>query len=151
MLAKEIKFIERFKARASHAAQVQSRVKKLDKIERVEPPKRRQAIAFDFLPPPRSGDATAPLNAYGRTKRDGEEAIRSSGCAHLILRTSWVYSLHGANFLRTMVRLAATRDHLRIVGDQFGVPTPASFIADATAQLKLVPQWRYDDAAEFFG
>ncbi len=83
----------------------------------------------------REDDATAPLNAYGRTKRDGEEAIRSSGCAHLILRTSWVYSLHGANFLRTMVRLAATRDHLRIVGDQFGVPTPASFIADATAQL----------------
>src|SRR3954467_2978173 len=55
MLAKEIKFIERFKARASHAAQVQSRVKKLDKIERVEPPKRRQTVAFDFLPAPRSG------------------------------------------------------------------------------------------------
>ena len=61
MLAKEIKFIERFKARASHAAQVQSRVKKLDKIERVEPPKRRQAIAFDFMPPPRSGDDVASL------------------------------------------------------------------------------------------
>ena len=56
MLAKEIKFIERFKARASHAAQVQSRVKKLDKIERVEPPKRRQSVAFDFQPAPRSGD-----------------------------------------------------------------------------------------------
>src|SRR6516162_8842598 len=56
MLAKEIKFIERFKARASHAAQVQSRVKKLDKIERVEPPRRRQSIAFEFRPPPRSGD-----------------------------------------------------------------------------------------------
>ncbi len=55
MLAKEIKFIERFKARASHAAQVQSRVKKLDKIERVEPPKRRQTVAFEFLPAPRSG------------------------------------------------------------------------------------------------
>ncbi|OJF94937.1 ABC-F family ATP-binding cassette domain-containing protein [Pararhizobium antarcticum] len=56
MLAKEIKFIERFKARASHASQVQSRVKKLDKIERVEPPKRRQAVSFDFLPAPRSGE-----------------------------------------------------------------------------------------------
>ncbi|WP_426609186.1 ABC-F family ATP-binding cassette domain-containing protein [Bradyrhizobium sp. McL0616] len=61
MLAKEIKFIERFKARASHAAQVQSRVKKLDKIERVEPPRRRQTIAFDFLPAPRSGEDVVAL------------------------------------------------------------------------------------------
>ena len=61
MLAKEIKFIERFKARASHAAQVQSRVKKLDKIERVEPPKRRQTVAFDFLPAPRSGEDVVNL------------------------------------------------------------------------------------------
>ena len=69
MLAKEIKFIERFKARASHAAQVQSRVKKLDKIERFEPPKRRQIVSFDFPPPPRSGDDVAVLKnvhkAYG--------------------------------------------------------------------------------------
>jgi ATPase subunit of ABC transporter with duplicated ATPase domains len=69
MLAKEIKFIERFKARASHAAQVQSRVKKLEKIERVEPPRRRQSVAFDFMPPPRSGDDVASLKnvhkAYG--------------------------------------------------------------------------------------
>ena len=61
MLAKEIKFIERFKARASHAAQVQSRVKKLDKIERVEPPKRRQSVSFEFLPAPRSGDDVVRL------------------------------------------------------------------------------------------
>ncbi|WP_315834276.1 ABC-F family ATP-binding cassette domain-containing protein [Bradyrhizobium prioriisuperbiae] len=61
MLAKEIKFIERFKARASHAAQVQSRVKKLEKIERVEPPKRRQTVTFDFLPAPRSGDDVVSL------------------------------------------------------------------------------------------
>jgi ATPase subunit of ABC transporter with duplicated ATPase domains len=61
MLAKEIKFIERFKARASHAAQVQSRVKKLEKIERVEPPKRRQTVAFDFLPAPRSGEDVVSL------------------------------------------------------------------------------------------
>ena len=56
MLAKEIKFIERFKARASHAAQVQSRVKKLEKIERVEPPRRRQTVLFEFPPAPRSGE-----------------------------------------------------------------------------------------------
>ena len=61
MLAKEIKFIERFKARASHAAQVQSRVKKLDKVERVEPPKRRQTVAFKFQPAPRSGEDVVSL------------------------------------------------------------------------------------------
>src|SRR4051795_4284223 len=72
MLAKEIKFIERFKARASHAAQVQSRVKKLEKIERVEPPRRRQAIAFDFPPAPRSGEDVVALKnvhkAYGHRR-----------------------------------------------------------------------------------
>ncbi|PHK95801.1 glycosyl transferase family 1 [Pseudoroseomonas rhizosphaerae] len=73
MLAKEIKFIERFKARASHAAQVQSRVKKLDKIERVEPPKRRQAVAFDFLPAPRSGEDV--VNLRGVHKRYGNKVI----------------------------------------------------------------------------
>ena len=67
MLAKEIKFIERFKARASHAAQVQSRVKKLDKIERVEPPRRRQAVTFDFPPAPRSGDDVASLAGVKKT------------------------------------------------------------------------------------
>jgi len=76
MLAKEIKFIERFKARASHAAQVQSRVKKLDKIERVEPPRRRQTVMFEFKPAPRSGDDVVTLKnvhkAYGsRTIYDG--------------------------------------------------------------------------------
>ena len=73
MLAKEIAFIERFKARASHAAQVQSRVKKLDKIERVEPPKRRQSVAFDFQPAPRSGDEVATLK--GVHKRYGSRTI----------------------------------------------------------------------------
>jgi len=72
MLAKEIKFIERFKARASHAAQVQSRVKKLEKIERVEPPRRRQTVAFDFLPAPRSGEDVVSLKmvqkAYGKRR-----------------------------------------------------------------------------------
>src|SRR5829696_10229369 len=72
MLAKEIKFIERFKARASHAAQVQSRVKKLDKIEKVEPPKQRKTVVFDFRPAPRSGEDVAKLagvmKAYGSRK-----------------------------------------------------------------------------------
>jgi ATPase subunit of ABC transporter with duplicated ATPase domains len=73
MLAKEISFIERFKARASHAAQVQSRVKKLDKIDRVEPPKRRQALAFEFQPAPRSGDDVVRLKAVD--KRYGSKII----------------------------------------------------------------------------
>ncbi len=73
MLAKEIKFIERFKARASHAAQVQSRVKKLEKIDRVEPPKRRQAVAFEFQPAPRSGDDVVSLK--GVHKRYGSRSI----------------------------------------------------------------------------
>src|SRR5271165_1782497 len=73
MLAKELKFIERFKARASHAAQVQSRVKKLDKIERFEPPKRRQTVAFEFRPAPRSGDDVA--NLRGVSKAYGSKVI----------------------------------------------------------------------------
>ena len=73
MLAKEINFIERFKARASHAAQVQSRVKKLEKIDRVEPPKRRQSVAFDFAPAPRSGDDV--VNLRGVHKRYGDRVI----------------------------------------------------------------------------
>ncbi len=73
MLSKEIKFIERFKARASHAAQVQSRVKKLDKIDRVEPPKRRQTVSFDFLPAPRSGDDV--VNLKNVHKRYGSRVI----------------------------------------------------------------------------
>ncbi|HTI03029.1 MAG TPA: ABC-F family ATP-binding cassette domain-containing protein [Acidisoma sp.] len=67
MLAKEVAFIDRFKARASHAAQVQSRIKKLDKIDRVEPPKRRQALSFDFAPPPRSGEDVANLKAVHKS------------------------------------------------------------------------------------
>src|SRR5207245_3807088 len=67
MLAKEIAFIERFKARASHAAQVQSRVKKLDKIDRVEPPKRRQTVAFEFQPAPRCGEDVATLKGIHKS------------------------------------------------------------------------------------
>jgi len=78
-------------------------------------------------------DPTAPLNAYGRTKLAGEVAIRDSGCAHLILRTSWVYSIRGANFLLTVQRLAGQLEELRIVADQTGAPTWARGIAEATA------------------
>ena len=78
-------------------------------------------------------DPTGPLNAYGRTKLEGEELIRRSGCRHLIFRTSWVYASRGKNFLRTMLRLAAEREHLSVVDDQYGAPTGAELIADASA------------------
>lgn len=78
---------------------------------------------------------TDPLGIYGQTKLEGEQAIRSSGVQHLILRTAWVYATHGHNFLRTMLRVGAERDTLRVVGDQIGSPTPAWLIADITAQI----------------
>lgn len=83
--------------------------------------------------PWRESDRTGPINVYGRTKLAGEEAIRQSGCAHLIFRTSWVYAAHGKNFIRTMLRLAAARDTLQVIDDQHGAPTGAELIADTTA------------------
>jgi dTDP-4-dehydrorhamnose reductase len=80
-------------------------------------------------------DATGPLSAYGRSKLAGEEAIISTGVPHLILRTSWVYGLHGKNFLLTMLRLAQSRQELSIVNDQIGAPTWSRTIAEATANI----------------
>ena len=74
-------------------------------------------------------DATDPLSVYGRTKRDGETAVHASGARHLTFRSSWVVGAQGANFLKTMLRLAQARDSLRVVADQHGVPTAAAWMA----------------------
>ena len=78
---------------------------------------------------------TGPLGAYGRTKLAGEVAISAAGGAHAILRTSWVVSSHGYNFIKTMLRLGSERDRLTIVADQIGGPTPAAALADACLSI----------------
>ena len=90
-------------------------------------------------------DTPHPLGVYGQSKLAGEEAIRRSGCAHLILRTSWVYALHGKNFLLTMQRLLSEREHVGVVDDQIGAPTWAGSIAQATAML--IERWQAGCAA----
>lgn len=80
-------------------------------------------------------DAPAPLSAYGRTKLEGERAVAAAGGPHVVLRTSWVFSAHGKNFAKTMLRLGAERDRLRVVDDQQGGPTPAAAIADASLAI----------------
>lgn len=81
--------------------------------------------------PFKNDDPTAPQNAYGRSKLAGEVGVRLAGGKHLILRTSWVVSAHGANFVKTMLRLGSEREVLRVVADQIGGPTPAAAIAEA--------------------
>ncbi len=81
--------------------------------------------------PFRPDHPTGPLGAYGRSKLAGEEGVRAAGGAHLILRTSWVVSAHGANFVKTMLRLGRERESLNVVADQVGGPTPAAAIAQA--------------------
>ncbi len=76
-------------------------------------------------------DDAHPVNAYGKSKLAGEVGVRSAGGVYAILRTSWIFSAHGANFVKTILRLTQTRDRLRVVNDQFGGPTPAEAIAEA--------------------
>jgi dTDP-4-dehydrorhamnose reductase len=78
-------------------------------------------------------DAIDPLSVYCRTKAEGDEAIRKTHDRHVILRTSWVYAARGSNFAKTMLRLAQEREELKVVADQYGVPTSAEFLADTTA------------------
>ena len=80
-------------------------------------------------------DELCPVNVYGASKAAGEVALRETCPDHLILRTSWVFGVHGANFVKTMLRLAAERERLNVVNDQFGAPTSAALIADVTAQI----------------
>ncbi|HJL66801.1 MAG: dTDP-4-dehydrorhamnose reductase [Arenicellales bacterium] len=85
--------------------------------------------------PYRESDLTQPLGTYGRTKWEGEEAVRRANAEHLILRTSWVYTWHGHNFLLTMLRLASERDLLKVVDDQIGSPTYAEDLASMTVSI----------------
>lgn len=82
-------------------------------------------------------DVIAPINAYGNSKALGEKAILESGCKAYIFRTSWVYGVHGKNFMKTMLRLGRSRDSLGIVADQIGAPTSAEFIADVSTWLAM--------------
>jgi dTDP-4-dehydrorhamnose reductase len=92
--------------------------------------------------PWKPSNTTAPQNAYGRSKLAGEKGILASGAIHAILRTSWVFSAHGENFVKTMLRLSKTRDTLSVVGDQIGGPTPARDIANVC--LKIVQHLQDD-------
>jgi len=78
-------------------------------------------------------DKTNPLSVYGKTKLQGEEAIKKSKCKYLIFRTSWLYGTHGKNFFKTIIKLAKERDELRVVSNQIGAPTSAELVADVTS------------------
>ena len=92
---------------------------------------------------------TGALNVYGATKLEGEQAIRASGCRHLILRTSWVYAARGGNFAKVMLKLARERDRLTVIDDQFGAPTGADLLADITAHALRTALQRPDVAGTY--
>lgn len=94
-------------------------------------------------------DPVVPQNAYGRTKLAGENAVRGAGGAFVILRTSWVVSAHGANFVKTMLQLGAERDRLAIVADQIGGPTPAAAIASACLEIAFQLQRDSDKSGTY--
>lgn len=96
--------------------------------------------------PWRETDAPAPLSVYGRSKLEGERLVQQSGARHLIFRSSWVYAARGANFAKTMLRLAQEQERLRVVDDQWGAPTGAELLADISAQAIAQLQRRPQDA-----
>ena len=99
---------------------------------------------------PRDEDApTGPLSVYGRTKLEGENQIRASGCRHLILRTSWVYAARGGNFAKTMLKLAASKTELNVIDDQVGAPTGAELLADLTALMARAARARPELAGTY--
>lgn len=93
-------------------------------------------------------DATDPVNAYGRSKLVGEDLLRASGCKHLILRVSWVYGMHGSNFLRTMLKLGLEREEVQVVEDQIGAPSWSRDIADCTVRLLSI-DWRSSESGVY--
>lgn len=92
-------------------------------------------------------DLPNPQSIYGKSKLAGEQALQTSGARHLILRTSWVFAAHGNNFAKTMLRLAAERDSLNVVADQFGAPTSAALLADVTAHM--IGRYQREGVADF--
>lgn len=91
-------------------------------------------------------DAVNPINLYGKSKLAGEDAIRAVGLPHIILRTSWIYSTHGNNFLKTILKLAADKDSLHVIADQHGAPTSSMCIASGVQQL--LDNWQMQDESQ---
>ena len=146
MLAKEIKFIERFKARASHAAQVQSRVKKLDKIERVEPPKRRQTVAFEFKPAPRSGEDVASLK--GVHKQYGAKVVYDGFDFMIKRRERWcIMGVNGAG-KSTLLKLISGESKPDTGTVQIGASVKTGYFAQHAMDLldgdRTVFEWLED-------